>query len=62
VLSVEGISPEELTGDRSTAALWSALRASLHQVLDGVSVADLVAGVHPRWTQHLAVHEVAAAS
>ena len=59
LMSVEGVPPEALGGDRSTDLLWSALRASVHQVLEGLSIADLVDGARPPWIRQ---DEVAAAS
>lgn len=62
LVSIDGVAPEEVGGDHTTALLWSELRASVHRVLDGVSVADLVAGELPLRALESAAHDVAVPS
>ncbi|HRE01463.1 MAG TPA: hypothetical protein PLV68_09190, partial [Ilumatobacteraceae bacterium] len=52
-----GLRPEELADqgtDESMVELWSAMRSSLRSVLDGVTIADLAAGLLPAAISDLA--------
>lgn len=54
--SVRGEPPEQLSlrGDaQPLGEVWIALRASMHQVLDSVTIADLVAGQLPQHVRRL---------
>ena len=47
LVSVDGVAPEDLGADPSSALMWTAMRESVSSLLAGVSIADLVTGDLP---------------
>ena len=55
--SVRGMPPEDVTYDGEAASLqlvWIAVRSSLRQVVENVTLADIAGGKLPKWLPKLA--------